>query len=67
MNKLFKDKPSKKPGGGLNDRPICERCGRPVKISSDDYGREEILCATCATELRTPAIEDYESSRAWSE
>ncbi len=62
MDRVFKEKPNKKLGGGLKDRPLCERCGRPVKVSSDDFEREEILCANCADEARTEEPDDYEVS-----
>lgn len=52
----------KKLGGGLKDRPQCERCGRPVKISKDDYYREEILCTHCAAETSGSDYSDYESA-----
>lgn len=33
--------------------PQCERCGRPIRVRSDDYTREELLCANCASETLT--------------
>lgn len=63
MERVFKEKPGKRLGGGTKDRPTCERCGRPIKIDSADYERDELLCITCAAELRTPEIDtDYELS-----
>lgn len=62
VERIFRESPQAKPGGGLKDRPTCERCGRPVKVSSDDYQREEILCAHCASEAVVTAISDYEAS-----
>ncbi len=62
MERILRTIPQTKPGGGLNDRPQCERCGRPVKITSDDYQREEILCPHCASETNASALSDYESS-----
>ncbi len=66
MERWFRDKPGKRLGGGLKDRPLCERCGRPVKVSSDDYPREEILCVNCAGEARASDFDDYELSSRWS-
>ena len=65
VERLFRDDPRKRPGGGLNDRPECERCGRPVRISSDDYTRDEILCPSCAAEARASELEseEHEPSR----
>lgn len=66
MERVFRAKPGRRLGGGLKDRPVCERCGRPVSVSSDDYGHDEILCASCAMEARTPEVEEYELSGRWS-
>lgn len=65
VERIYRDESRRKPGGGLKDRPQCERCGRPVKVNSDDYTREEILCATCASEVRASEIEDYEPSSSY--
>lgn len=65
MEQEIKTKPIKKMGGGLKDRPQCERCGRPVRISTDDLFLDEILCPTCANELKTLESEDSESDQAW--
>ena len=65
MERFIKDRSIKKSGGNPKKGPECERCGRPVKIDSDDYEREEILCATCALESKTPETE--ESEPVWSE
>jgi len=65
VERANKEKPSKRPGGGLKDRPQCERCGRPVKLDSSDYDQEEILCASCASESRTSEVEDYEVAIGW--
>lgn len=59
MERTYKDKPIKKQGGGLKDLPRCERCGRPVKISRDDYLQDEILCSTCMSESKVTEYEDY--------
>ena len=61
VERVFKDRPQAKPGGGLKDRPLCERCGRPVRVTSDDYEREEILCAHCASEAKVSAFGDFEA------
>jgi len=66
VERVFREKPGKRLGGGLKDRPLCERCGRPVRISSDDYAREEILCANCAVEARAPEVEEYELTGRWA-
>ena len=42
--------------------PECERCGRPVKVDSDDYTREEILCPHCGSEVKAEEIGDNESA-----
>ena len=47
-----------KAGGGLKDLPQCERCGRPVKVSSDDYLTDEVLCTHCASDARS--VDDLE-------
>lgn len=57
MERLVRETLDTRRGGGLKDRPGCERCGRPVRISSDDYSSEEILCAHCALEARA---DDYD-------
>ena len=53
MERWYRTKMSRKPGGGLKDMPQCERCGRPIRVRSDDYTREELLCANCASETLT--------------
>ncbi len=60
MERLYKEKLIKRAGAGHKDLPECERCGKPVRLSSDDYARDEILCAACAHEANTRQIEDYE-------
>ena len=60
MERIFRDKVDGKSCGGLKDMPRCERCGRPMKVSSDDYEREELLCIHCAAEAKAWAIGDYE-------
>ena len=62
MERVFSAKPGRKSGGGSKDAPVCELCGRPVRITSADYEREEVLCASCATEAGTPDFEEYELS-----
>ena len=59
MERIFREKPVKKNRGG-KDLPECENCGRPVKLTSDDYTREEILCPSCAAELDSYEAEDYD-------
>ncbi|MCE5198180.1 MAG: hypothetical protein ABFD54_07865 [Armatimonadota bacterium] len=62
MERLYRDKSSvRKPGGGLKDQPLCEHCGKPVKITSEDYLRDEILCASCAAEAKESLYDDYDS------
>lgn len=52
MERLARERLDIRRGGGLKDLPMCESCGRPVRISSDDYSREEILCPHCASEAK---------------
>ncbi len=59
MDRMPEDEASKM-GGGLKDRPLCERCGRPVKIGTDDYMREEILCLSCASDARATALDEFD-------
>jgi len=66
VERVFREKPGRKLGGGLKDRPQCERCGRPVRVSSADYDREEILCVACAAEERATDIDNYELSGRWA-
>lgn len=63
VERVFREKPTRKMGGGFKDMPRCERCGRPVKISSTDYSRDEILCAHCAADARASDLVEYEFSR----
>ena len=60
MERIFRELPQTKPGGGLKDRPMCELCGRPVKVSSDDYLRDEVLCAHCALEVKISTPSEFE-------
>ena len=60
MERVYKEKSLKKQGGGIKDRPQCERCGRPVKVNSEDYIQEEILCTACASDARSSRSEDEE-------
>ncbi len=60
MERILRDRNESRLGGGLKDRPQCERCGRPIKVSSDDYERDELLCSHCAAEAKAWAIHDYE-------
>ena len=64
MERLFKEQPVKKLGGGLKDRPQCERCGRPIRISSEDYLRDELLCAGCAKDVKALELESEEQIQA---
>ena len=61
MERILRDRPDARLGGGLKDRPLCERCGRPVKVSSDDYQIEELLCLNCAAEAKAWAIGEDDS------
>ena len=61
MERIYRDVSARKPGGGLKDRPQCERCGRPIKVSSDDYQSEELLCTHCASEAKVTNISEYEA------
>ncbi|MGI6296394.1 MAG: hypothetical protein ACOX3G_09920 [Armatimonadota bacterium] len=63
MERIYRASPSTKAGRGFKDRPLCELCGRPVKVSSDDYLREEILCTHCATEVRVLDASEEEAER----
>lgn len=58
MERIFRDRPESRLGGGLKDRPLCERCGRPVKVSSEDYERDELLCVHCASEAKASLSDD---------
>lgn len=60
MERILRDKDEARLGGGLKDRPQCEICGRPVKVSSDDYQQDELLCTHCAAEAKAWAIDDYQ-------
>lgn len=61
MERLYKGRSAeKKLGGGLKDMPQCERCGRPVKVSSYDYLEEEVLCASCAADVRASEATEYD-------
>jgi hypothetical protein len=61
VERVFRASLQTKPGGGLKDRPACERCGRPVKVTSDDYQSEELLCPHCASEAKVSAFIDYDT------
>jgi len=61
LERILRDRPKTRSGGGLKDRPQCERCGRPVKVYSDDFEREELLCVYCAAEAKAWAIDDDEA------
>ncbi|MCE5324559.1 hypothetical protein LLG46_14770 [bacterium] len=63
MERVYRNKFDRKLGGGLKDMPRCERCGKPVKITSDDCTREEILCPCCAAEAKATAVDEYEIRR----
>ena len=62
MGRVFSVKPGNRSGGGSKDVPMCEYCGKPVRITSADYEREEVLCVSCAVENRTSEAEEYELS-----
>jgi hypothetical protein len=55
-----------RPAGGLKDMPLCEWCGRPVKVRSQDELREELLCATCAPNSRARESEENDYQRGWT-
>ncbi len=63
MERINSGKMRTKPGGGLKDTPRCERCGRPVRVRSDDFDREEILCPTCASEHSYATLDESSLSR----
>lgn len=58
MNRANDRKSTRRPAGGLKDRPLCEWCGRPVKLRINDEMREELLCEVCAPESRATEAED---------
>jgi hypothetical protein len=60
VERAYRLNESRKLGGGLKDMPLCERCGRPVRVSSGDYTDDEILCTSCEAEARVAEIEDYQ-------
>ena len=62
VERVYRDGPERKLGGGLKDRLECERCGRPVKVDSDDDMREEILCLDCAADAQAAEVGDDESA-----
>ena len=61
VERIFRESLQTKPGGGLKDRPQCERCGRPGKVTSDDYQREEILCPHCALDAKASMLGEYDT------
>jgi hypothetical protein len=63
VERLRVQNPLKKLGGGLKDKPLCEHCGRPVRVISQDDIEDEVLCPSCASELKTLEAEEYESAR----
>ncbi|MCE5313396.1 MAG: hypothetical protein ABFD49_08520 [Armatimonadota bacterium] len=65
MERLYKNKSARKPETRHGDAPLCERCGRPVRLSSDDLTREEILCPACASEAKVSASDDYDVNSSW--
>jgi hypothetical protein len=65
VERLYKDRSAKKLGGGLKDVPLCEHCGKPVRLGSDDFTRDEILCPNCASDAKVSAMDDYESNSTW--
>ena len=65
MERAGKERAPKRLGGGLKDRPQCERCGRLVKVDQDSLSQEEILCPYCASDARVSDDEDYESGAGW--
>ena len=62
MDQEYAEKTIKRISTKTKDKPQCERCGRPVKISSEDYMRDEVLCINCASDTRVPNADDEVSS-----
>ncbi|MCL5104185.1 MAG: hypothetical protein M1133_08730 [Armatimonadetes bacterium] len=60
MERLSREKTVKRPGGGMKDRPLCERCGRPVSVGIDDYLDDEILCTSCTSEVKASKYDQYD-------
>lgn len=65
MEREFEERTNKRLGTKTRNTPVCERCGRPVKISRDDYMRGEILCPHCAAEYKDSDTDDLETSSEW--
>ncbi len=58
MKRLFEDEFSERTNERVNSKPRCERCGRPIRISKDDYECDEILCQICASEVKVSSMID---------
>jgi hypothetical protein len=59
-------RPIRMPQARVKDAPLCERCGRPVKVDNPDYVREEVLCLACAADYRVPEAEETDYQRGWT-
>jgi hypothetical protein len=62
MERLRGQNTLKKLGGGLKDKPLCEHCGRPVRVDSHRDIEDEVLCPTCASESKVWESEQYETA-----
>ncbi|MCX6343609.1 MAG: hypothetical protein NT018_00880 [Armatimonadetes bacterium] len=58
MKRLSEDEFAQRTNGRVNSKPRCERCGRPIRISKDDYERDEILCPICASDVKASSMMD---------
>jgi len=54
LERVYPARSTRKAKGGEVEGQRCERCGKPVKVGSDDYDRGELLCPSCALESSTP-------------
>ena len=61
MKRLSEDEFAERTNGRVNCKPRCERCGRPIRISKDDYESDEILCPICAADAKVSSMLDSDS------
>lgn len=41
-------------------QPKCERCGRPVKFTIEDYENGSCICPSCAGDAKASRIRDLD-------